>query len=190
MKQMAAKEAAAAGSGYDSETPQSPSGRNYYRDSPNDFSQHSNLSMDPYKLAALDNDSTVPDIIKRSIAKASMTDPVRMVQAPDNFRQQHYTEHVTHTEMPPKAAMSLAAALESDLDGKGGRGAQIFQRRKAKSEKWVVDESNVKKPPGQAYNYAPPPPPQPQPPQPQPVRNRVFSSTIISAHSLIFFFFF
>ena len=68
---MAAKEAAA-GSGYDSETPQSPGGRNYYqhqRDSPNDFSQHSNGSIDPHRLVALDNDSTVPEIIKRSIAK-------------------------------------------------------------------------------------------------------------------------
>lgn len=96
-----------------------------------------------------------------------MIDPVRMVQAPDNFRQQHYTEHVTHTEMPPRAAMSLAAALENESGARGGRGAQIFQRRKAKSEKWVVDETNVKRPPGQ--QYYPPPSPQPSVYQP-PVR--------------------
>jgi hypothetical protein len=162
MKQMAAKEAAAAaaaGSGYESE-PLSPGGHSY-ADPTSDLA--SPYYIDPARLAAFDNDASLPDIIKRSIAKASMTDPVRMVQAPDNFRQQHYTEHVTHTEMPPKAAMSLAAALESE-GTRGGRGAQIFQRRKAKSEKWVIDESNVKRPPGQAY--FPPPTPQPayQPP--------------------------
>lgn len=104
-------------------------------------------------------DDSLPDMIKRSIAQASMNDPVRMVQAPENFKQQHYVEHTTHTQMPPKEAMSLAAALESD-QMRGGRGAQIFQKRKAKSEKWVIDESNVKKLPGQFYQ-APVPVPQP-----------------------------
>lgn len=148
----------AAKDGYDSEPPQSPGvyspdGSTFYPDHPQPDDDHFKFSID---------DSTLPDIIKRSIAKANMTDPVRMVQAPENFRQQHYTEHVTHTEMPPKAAMSLAAALESDQGGKGGRGAQIFQRRKAKSEKWVIDESNVKRAPGQPY-YQPPPTPPIQP---------------------------
>ena len=101
-------------------------------------------------------DDSLPDIIKRSIAQASMVDPVRMIHAPDSCKQLHYTEHTTHTQMPPKAAMSLAAALETDLSGKGGRGAAIFQKRKAKSEKWVIDESNVKKVSGQQYQPSPP----------------------------------
>lgn len=90
-----------------------------------------------------------------------MNDPVRLVVAPDNFKSQHYTEHTTHTQMPPKAAMSLAAALESN-QSKGGRGAQIFQKRKEKSEKWIVDETNVKRLPGQIQI----PKPQPQVYQP------------------------
>lgn len=104
-------------------------------------------------------DDTLPDIVKRSIAKASTIDPVRLVQAPENFKKNHYTEHVSHTEMPPKAAMSLAAALETGGGAgpfkSGGRGAEIFQKRKAKAEKWVIDESNVKRPLG----YQPPPTP-------------------------------
>ena len=112
-------------------------------------------------------DESLPDIIKRSIAQASMNDPVRLVVAPDSFKSQHYTEHTTHTQMPPKAAMSLAAALESN-QSKGGRGAQIFQKRKEKSEKWIVDETNVKRLPGQIQK------PKPQPQVYQPV---IFFST-------------
>jgi len=117
-------------------------------------------------------DESLPDVIKRSIAKASMTDPVRMVQAPESFKEQHYTEHVTHTQMPPKAAMSLAAALQTE--GRGGRGAEIFQKRKAKSEKWVIDETNAKKPlgfvmpaPTQCQLAPQQPPPFSHHPQPQ-----------------------
>ena len=101
-----------------------------------------------------------------------MTDPVRMVQAPESFKEQHYTEHVTHTQMPPKAAMSLAAALQTE--GRGGRGAEIFQKRKAKSEKWVIDETNAKKPlgfvmpaPTQCQLAPQQPPPFSHHPQPQ-----------------------
>jgi hypothetical protein len=48
---------------------------------------------------------------------------------------------VTHTNVPPQAAMNLVA----DLNANRGKGAAIFQKRKARSEKWVVDENNVKK---------------------------------------------
>ncbi len=106
-----------------------------------------NGNLGPYANNYL-YDESLPDVIKRSIAQASQINPVRMIHAPDSCKQLHYTEHTSHTEMPPKAAMSLAAALESEM-GRGGRGAQIFQKRKAKSEKWVVDESNVRRPPGQ-----------------------------------------
>jgi hypothetical protein len=92
-------------------------------------------------------DSSVPDVIKKSIAEATMNNNVSQVMSPDNFKQQHFTEHVTHTEMDPTACMDLAATLESQDPSIGGRGAQIFANRKAKSEKWVVDESNVKKSP-------------------------------------------
>jgi hypothetical protein len=38
--------------------------------------------------------------------------------------------------------MSIAADLNKNL----GKGAALFQKRKARSEKWVIDENNVKKP--------------------------------------------
>jgi hypothetical protein len=86
-------------------------------------------------------DDSVPDVIKKSIIQASMSDPVRMVQAPENFKEQHYTEHTSHTQMHPRAAMSLASALQNEIS-KGGRGAEIFQKRKARSEKWVVADKS------------------------------------------------
>lgn len=48
---------------------------------------------------------------------------------------------MTHTNVPPQAAMSIV----SDLMNNRGKGAALFQKRKARSEKWVVDENNVKK---------------------------------------------
>ena len=96
-------------------------------------------------------DEKIPEVIRKSIEQAERIDPVRQVFATDEFKQKHFTSHTTHTEMPPQAAMSLAAALHQS----GGRGAQIFQKRKAKSEKWIVDDSTVRKP---SFSSAAPPP--------------------------------
>lgn len=134
--------------GYESEGPQSAP---YYSSG-----QHFLPPQDQKSINNFIYDETLPDMIKRSIAQASMNDPIRLVVAPESFKSQHYTEHTTHTQMPPRAAMSLAAALENS-HSKGGRGAQIFQKRKEKSEKWIIDETNVKRVPGQ-----------PQMPKPQP----------------------
>lgn len=84
-------------------------------------------------------DESLPDVIKRSIAKANMTNPIRNVHAPDSFKEQHFTEHVSHTQMPPKVAISLAQELEA-RQREGGRGAALFQKRKARSEKWIVED--------------------------------------------------
>jgi hypothetical protein len=48
-----------------------------------------------------------------------------------------------HNAVAPEKCFSLAAALHAAK----GRGGQIFAKRRAKSESWVVDESNVKKAP-------------------------------------------
>lgn len=40
--------------------------------------------------------------------------------------------------------------LVADLNQNRGKGAALFQKRKARSEKWVIDENNVKK-----QNYPP-----------------------------------
>jgi len=37
-------------------------------------------------------------------------------------------------------------SLVADLNQNRGKGAALFQKRKARSEKWVIDENNVKKP--------------------------------------------
>ena len=36
-------------------------------------------------------------------------------------------------------------SLVADLNQNRGKGAALFQKRKARSEKWVIDENNVKK---------------------------------------------
>lgn len=55
-----------------------------------------------------------------------------------------FSEQTSNALVSPKAAMCLAAALESDLS-KGNKGAKLFQMLKQKSHEWIVDETNVKK---------------------------------------------
>jgi hypothetical protein len=43
-------------------------------------------------------------------------------------------------------------SLVADLNENRGKGAALFQKRKARSEKWVIDENNVKK---QGYRPTP-----------------------------------
>ncbi|CAF2549731.1 unnamed protein product [Rotaria sp. Silwood2] len=86
--------------------------------------------------------SNLPDCIKHSLEEAQHINPLRYVGTPEEFKQIHMQEHVTHTTVSPQAAMSLAAALYQNR----GKGAALFQKRKARSEKWVIDENNVKKP--------------------------------------------
>ncbi|CAF1187201.1 unnamed protein product [Rotaria sordida] len=87
------------------------------------------------------NSSDIPDCIKHSLEEAQYINPLRYVGAPEEFKQIHMQEHVTHTNVPPQAAMSLVA----DLNQNRSKGAALFQKRKARSEKWIIDENNVKK---------------------------------------------
>jgi hypothetical protein len=100
----------------------------------NDASSYNNL------LPTL-NSSDIPSCIKNSLTEAQFINPLRYVGAPEEFKQIHMQEHVTHTNVSPQAAMSLVA----DLNQSHSKGAALFQKRKARSEKWVVDENNVKK---------------------------------------------
>ncbi|CAF3301663.1 unnamed protein product [Rotaria socialis] len=88
----------------------------------------------------------VPDCIKHSLREAQHMNTLRYVGAPDDFKQVHMQEHVTHTMIPPQIAMSIV----SDLNHNRGKGAALFQKRKARSERWVIDENNVKRPGYQA----------------------------------------
>jgi len=83
----------------------------------------------------------IPNCIKHSLEEAQYINPLRYVGAPEEFKQIHLQEHVTHTHVPPQAAMNLVADLNSSV----GKGAALFQKRKARSEKWIIDENNVKK---------------------------------------------
>ncbi|CAF1296158.1 unnamed protein product [Rotaria sp. Silwood1] len=87
------------------------------------------------------NSFDVPECIKHSLDEAQYINPLRYVGAPEEFKQIHMQEHVTHTNVPPQAAMSLVA----DLNQNRSKGAALFQKRKARSEKWIIDENNVKK---------------------------------------------
>ncbi|CAF1290959.1 unnamed protein product [Rotaria sp. Silwood1] len=85
--------------------------------------------------------SNLPECIKHSLEEAQHINPLRYVGAPEDFKQIHMQEHVTHTNVSPQAAMNLAAEMTHNH----GKGAALFQKRKARSEKWVIDENNVKK---------------------------------------------
>ncbi|UJR09271.1 hypothetical protein I4U23_013516 [Adineta vaga] len=95
------------------------------------------------------NSPNVPDCIKHSLDEAQYINPLRYVGAPEEFKQIHMQEHVTHTSVPPQIAMSIV----DDLNQSRGKGAALFQKRKARSDKWVIDENNVKK-----QGYRPPQP--------------------------------
>lgn len=120
---------------------------NMYKPNPNEALEKWKEEQKQALVESYLYDTNVPDVIKQSIAEAVLNNNVSQVISPENFKQQHFTEHVTHTEIDPNACMHLAATLESQDPSIGGRGAQIFANRKAKSEKWVVDETNVKESP-------------------------------------------
>ncbi len=83
-------------------------------------------------------DDNIPDVIKRSIAQAQMTNPLSNVQAPEYFKEAHFTETSSHTECSPSGAISLAAALDGHK--KGGKGQTLFQKRKARMDKLSENE--------------------------------------------------
>lgn len=87
------------------------------------------------------NTSNIPNCVKNSLEEAQYINPLRYVGAPEEFKQIHMQEHVTHTNIPPQVSMNLAADLNFNL----GKGAALFQKRKARADKWVIDENNVKK---------------------------------------------
>lgn len=68
--------------------------------------------------------------------------PIHAPPTPINFHELQDPKN-THTEVSPEKCFNLAAALHASK----GRGGQIFAKRRAKSESWVVDDTNVKAPP-------------------------------------------
>lgn len=86
----------------------------------------------------MSRDDDIPDVIKRSIAQANMINPISNVQAPEYFKEAHFTETSSHTECPPSGAIQLASALDGHT--KGGKGQTLFQKRKARMDKLTENE--------------------------------------------------
>ena len=70
--------------------------------------------------------------------------PPAIVPPPSKVTFERSAEPIcAHTDVAPEKCFNLAAALHASK----GRGGQIFAKRRAKSESWVIDDTNVKAPP-------------------------------------------
>lgn len=70
----------------------------------------------------------------------------KMSLSKDEFERLRLSSNkVDHTSVSPTQCHSLVADLQSTRN----RGAKLFQKRAARSEKWVIDEHNAQKPPPQ-----------------------------------------
>lgn len=70
----------------------------------------------------------------------------KMSLSKDEFERLRLSANkVDHTSVSPTQCHNLVA----DLQSKRNRGAKLFQKRAARSEKWVIDENNAQKPPPQ-----------------------------------------
>ncbi len=102
------------------------------------------INLSAFQANSVMYDDSVPDVIKRSIAQANMSNPLNNVQAPEYFKEAHLqAEANSHTQCPPSEAINLAHALENssfEQRGKGGKGTILFQKRKARMEKLATNE--------------------------------------------------
>lgn len=80
-----------------------------------------------------DNESSSPN---KQLLKL-VTDPRGQVQDLQSLRKQGYSSE-------PCLSPEICFDLVRDLNAPKGKGAELFAKRRKKSEKWVVDESNVK----------------------------------------------
>lgn len=80
------------------------------------------------------------------IPKADEEEKAKALSAEEFERMRLYEAKTQHTTIPPQACFALA----EDLHNMKGRGGRLFAKRKAKAEKWVVDENTVPPPPPSA----------------------------------------
>ncbi|XP_056019262.1 uncharacterized protein LOC125668196 isoform X2 [Ostrea edulis] len=70
-------------------------------------------------------------------------DDHKMSLSRDEFERLRLSSNkVDHTSVSPSQCQSLVADLQSPRN----RGAKLFQKRAARSERWVIDENNAQKP--------------------------------------------
>ena len=72
-------------------------------------------------------------------AVSSHSEKASVLSADEFERVRLYEEKVEHTGVSPQLCFDLANDLRN-MKGKGGR---LFAKRRAKSEKWIVDETHV-----------------------------------------------
>lgn len=65
------------------------------------------------------------------------------VYTSNEFSHYHSEQHALHQGITPDQAYGLIQGLKNDKN----RGAEIFEQRRQTADKWVVDETNVKKAP-------------------------------------------
>ncbi|XP_061181934.1 uncharacterized protein LOC133190365 isoform X2 [Saccostrea echinata] len=76
-------------------------------------------------------------------SRVNYNDDHKMSLSKDEFERLRLSSNkVDHSSVSPTQCQSLVADLQSTRN----RGAKLFQKRAARSEKWVIDESNAQKP--------------------------------------------
>jgi len=68
---------------------------------------------------------------------------IQNIYTSNEFEKYHTSEQCTHTGITPDQAYGLVQGLKNESN----RGAEIFEKRRLDADKWVVDETNVKKAP-------------------------------------------
>jgi hypothetical protein len=81
--------------------------------------------------------------IKTFLADNSFQEDQSLLYTSNEFRHFHEEEHAKHEGVTPDQAFGLIQGLKNDKN----RGAEIFEKRRQNADKWVVDETNVKKAP-------------------------------------------
>lgn len=83
----------------------------------------------------------IPNIKNRLAVSDSETHKMSLTQ--DEFERLRLNKkRCDHRTVSPNTCHSLVADLQSPKN----RGAKLFQKRQARSEKWVIDESNARRP--------------------------------------------
>ena len=84
----------------------------------------------------------IPNLAKR--INYHFEDNPKMSLSPDEFERLRLGKDKSeHRSVSPNTCHNLVMDLQSPKN----RGAKLFQKRAARSEKWVIDESNAAKPP-------------------------------------------
>ncbi|KAL3877392.1 hypothetical protein ACJMK2_035104 [Sinanodonta woodiana] len=113
-------------------------------------SEYSSIAGDIANINDLDNELDPSEGGTRPLftfripsIRTQVTEPQKMSLTRDEFEKMRLgRQKCEHTTMSPQDCFTIAADLHSSRN----RGARLFQKIQAKSENWVVDETNTRKP--------------------------------------------